>query len=50
MSRKHPGISYEYYVKKEVHKTKEFERSRRAYFKNQKARKGRKNKLGRDEM
>jgi hypothetical protein len=44
VSRKHPGISYEYYVKKEVHKTKEFERSRRRYFKNQKAKKGEKSR------
>jgi hypothetical protein len=35
MSRRHPGYSFEYYVKKEVHKTKSFERSRRKYFKAQ---------------
>jgi len=45
MSRRHPGFSYEYLVKKEIHKTKQFERSRRTYFKNQKYSKGGKGKL-----
>ena len=37
MSRKHPGYSFEYLVKKEVHKTKIFERNRRKYFKGKKS-------------
>lgn len=39
MSRKHPGNSFEYQIKKQVHITKECERNRRIYFKKQKTKK-----------